>query len=204
MTNETMTTVALLGDALRGERRATRRLVEDLTPIIRASVARTLLASRERSRRDVRQEVEDMTQTVFLCLFADGGRLLLRWDPARGLGLRSFVALLARRRTVAHLRTRRRNPWSEESTEHDTLDLHPAANGEPESIAVRRETVAALSARLRTRVSPRGAELFELLFLEERSTEDVCALTGLTPGAVYGWRTRLSSLAQEIGAELAA
>src|SRR4051812_11535730 len=86
-----------------------------------------------------------------------------RTRPARGLGLGRFVALLARRRTITYLRTRRQNPWSEESTAHDALDLHPDATSGPESTALRREAMAALSARLRTRVSARGARLFELL-----------------------------------------
>ncbi len=199
----TLQTVALVGRALRGERGATRKLVEEIRPAIRGSVARTLLSLCNRSACEIREEIDDFTQTVLLHLFVDDGRLLRLWDPARGRCLRSFVALLARRRTLALLRSRRQNPWSEEPTEHDWLDEQPAPNGEPESTAVTRETIAALTSRLRARLSPRGSELFEILFLEERSTEDACSLTGMTPGAIHTWRSRLSSLAREVAMDLA-
>jgi len=201
MQDDTTGTVALIESALRGERRASRRLVEELTPAIRGSVAKTLLAARR--RMPAKGEVDDITQTIFLALFVDGGRLLLRWDPARGLGLRGFVAMVARRRTVALLRSRRRNPWSEEPVDVEALDEHPAATGEPEATALQREALAAVTERMRARLSRRGAELFEILFLDARSTEDACSLTGLSPNAVHCWKSRMVGLAREMAAELA-
>ena len=44
--------------------------------------------------RDIRQEVEDLSQEVFLQLFAEGGRVLATWQPERGLTLLNFVGLV--------------------------------------------------------------------------------------------------------------
>lgn len=44
--------------------------------------------------------------------------------------------------------------------------------------------------------------MFELLVIEVRSVEDVCAITNLTPDAVYAWRSRLARMAREIAEEL--
>ena len=58
-------------DALSGDRKALRELVDALTPVIQARVVRALLRRRgQAAGRDIRQEVEDMTQDVFSALFA--------------------------------------------------------------------------------------------------------------------------------------
>ena len=62
--------------------------------------------------------------------------------------------------------------------------------------------MAAVIDRVRARVSERGRRIFDLLFLEERAPEDVCAMTGLRLPAVYTWSSRLSSLGREIAAQL--
>ncbi|HET9225941.1 MAG TPA: hypothetical protein VFR31_04700, partial [Thermoanaerobaculia bacterium] len=56
----------LVQHALSGDQTALTRLVAGLTPVIQARVARTLLARRAwlGSGRDVRQEVEDLTQDI--------------------------------------------------------------------------------------------------------------------------------------------
>jgi len=63
--------VGLLREALGGDQAALARLVSLLTPVIQARVARTLLARRSHLGRDrnVRQEVEDLTQEIFLRVF---------------------------------------------------------------------------------------------------------------------------------------
>jgi hypothetical protein len=186
-----------------GERQAARRLVDALTPSVRAGVAEELLLRRSRRGREPRQEVEDITQSVLLYLFANGARALLRWDPARGRELKSFVGLVARRVTAATLRSRRRSPWSDDPVLPEDLDEQNATpTAGPESSAVSRDMLAALTDRVRARLTARGVEMFEMLFLDERPTEDICALTGMAPHAVYRWRGRLSQMVKEIAAEL--
>ncbi|WP_437941041.1 RNA polymerase sigma factor [Sorangium sp. So ce341] len=197
--------LALIARAVSGEPAAVRALVDLLTPTIQERVMRPLLRRRRAAgHRDVRQEVEDMTQSVFLALFADGGRTLRQWDPARGLSLTSFVGLVAEREACSILRSRRRNPWTEQPTEDDALERADGASVSPEPAAISRELLATLAVRLRDRLSERGLELFYLLLVDERSTEDACALTGMTADAVYAWRSRIGRLVRQIAAELAA
>jgi RNA polymerase sigma-70 factor (ECF subfamily) len=185
-----------------GDAQAERELIRALTPVIQASVARTLRRRASLGRR-VGQEVEDVTQSVLLSLFAAAGeRPLSRWDPARGLDLPGFVALLAARETASILRTRRRNPWTEEPTQAEALEQSPSSAAGPETAAGTRRMTIAVVDRVRARLSERGRRIFDLLFLEERAPEDVCALTGLRLPAVYTWSSRLSQLGREIAAQL--
>jgi RNA polymerase sigma-70 factor (ECF subfamily) len=181
---------------------AERELIRALTPIIRASVARTMRRFASR-RREIDQEVEDVTQGVLLVLFVkDGGRALSRWDPDRGLALEGFVALLAAHETASILRNRRRSPWTEEPMATEALDENPTAAAGPEAAASSRRMIAAVVDRVRARVSARGGQVFDLLFLEGHPPEDISALTGLGLPAVYTWSSRLSRLGRQIAAEL--
>ena len=92
-------TADLVRRALAGDQGTLTRLVAVLTPVIQARVARTLLAHRSplASGRDLRQEVEDQIQEVFLALFARDGRVLRSWLSERGLSLENFVGRVAER-----------------------------------------------------------------------------------------------------------
>jgi RNA polymerase sigma-70 factor (ECF subfamily) len=178
--------------ALAGERSALRTVVGALTPVIQARVARILVRHRSAARggRDIRQEVEDMTQDVFVALFDRDGRVLRSWDPERGLSLRGFVGLAAERHTLSRLRSPKRNPWTEEPVD----GLEPAVGDEqdpPEVGVVSRELFQQLADRLREELTPLGLHLFDLLYLEQQPVEAVCASAGMSPAAVYAWRSRL-------------
>src|ERR1700742_4584307 len=109
-------TASLTRRALDGDQAALASLVAVLTPVIQARVARTLLARRsfQSGGRSVRQEVEDLTQEVWVALFAREARVLRSWDAERGLSLPNFVGLVAERQVISFLRSGRRNPWKEE------------------------------------------------------------------------------------------
>jgi RNA polymerase sigma factor (sigma-70 family) len=194
-----------VAQALAGDEPALRRLVALLTPVIQSRVARGLLRWRTgaASGRDVRQEVEDLTQEIFLHLFADDGKVLRAWQPERGLTLANFVGLVAERQTASVLRSGRRSPWKEDPTLAEDLDgLHgaTAASG-PEEIAASREQLQILWRRLAEELSPQGRQLFGLLFLEELPLPEVVARTQLSPDAVYAWRSRLRRLCRRLLAE---
>ena len=183
--------------ALAGDAGAVRRLVDRLTPVIQARVARTLLLRRSGgpAGRDVRQEIEDFSQEIFLLLFSDGGRLLRSWQPERGLSLANFVGLVAERQTVSILRNGKRSPWKEDPTLLEELDGE-AEHRHPEETAATREALRLLLEHLREELSPLGRHLFHLLFLRELSLPEVTAKTGLSADAVYAWRSRLRKLAR--------
>ncbi len=188
-----------LDRALAGDEAALARFVDLSTPVIQARVARRLLTSAP--RRDVRQEVEDMTQEVFLVLFADGGRVLRSWNPEQGLSLANFVGLVAERRALSILRSGKRNPWKEDPTLDAGLDREAPQSG-PEEVTASREQLRLLVARLYEELSPLGRQLFELLFIRDLAVGEVVRHTGMKPDAVYAWRSRLRRLAGRLVGEL--
>jgi RNA polymerase sigma-70 factor (ECF subfamily) len=195
-------TVALVQRALAKDQDAVRALVDALTPVIQARAARALL---RRGPREVRAEVEDITQTVFASLFAGDGRVLRQWDPERGLSLENWVGLRTEHEVASILRSRVRSPLTHTPTPIEELDdllAGGAAEADPEIEAASRELLVAVVARIRQRLSERGRELFELLVVEERPVEDIVALTDLSLDAIYQWRARLARLARRIHAEL--
>jgi RNA polymerase sigma-70 factor (ECF subfamily) len=194
----------LLRRALAGERAATRALVDLLSPVVHARVARKLLRSglARKQGRELRQEVEDFVQEVFVGLFADGGRLLRAWDPTRGLSLLNFVGLLSEHQADSILRSGRRSPWTEEATQGESIERRAGSTESAHAHVSSREILAKIVERLRERLTPAGIELFQLLVVEERSVEDVCRQMGMTADAVYAWRSRLGKQAREIREEL--
>jgi RNA polymerase sigma factor (sigma-70 family) len=197
-------TASLTRRALEGDQTALTALVAALTPVVQARVARTLLARRSllAGGRNIRQEVEDLSQDVFLALFARDARVLRSWESGRGLSLPNFVGLVAERQVLSFLRSGRRNPWKEEAsfTENE-LDAEAPDSG-PEEIAASREHLSLLLDRLREELSPLGWQLFDLLFVQELSQAEVQAASGLSADAVYAWRSRLRRLAQKLVAEM--
>lgn len=191
----------LLEDALAGEDRAVRDLVETLTPVIQARVARTLLA---RGQRRARALLEDLVQEIFLTLLEDDGRVLRSWEPERGMSLENFVGLVATRRTVSYLRSGRRVGWRENPTLDDEDADGPVGpvpvtdDPGPEERVESRDTLRRLLDRMREDLSPQGWQLFDLLYVRERSVERVCAETGLSADAVYAWRSRLRRHARRV------
>lgn len=182
----------LVRRALAGDEPAQTWLVQTLTPIIQSRVARFLLPRRK--GRDVRQEVEDFTQEVFLILFADDGKVLRSWEPERGLSLQNFVGLVAKRVTASILRSGKRSPWKEDPTLSEDLDQTARESG-PEEITATREQLRLLLDRLTEKLSPLGWHLFDLLYLHDLPIEEVMRQTNMTADAVYAWRSRLRRLA---------
>lgn len=194
---------ALVDRVLARDPAATRTFVDRLVPVIQSRVARALLRRRGAAQgRDVRQEVEDQTQSVLLALFEADGRVLRAWDPERGLSLKNFVGLVAERHVAGTLRSARRSPWTEDPTLGTELDEVEDSRPTPERLATDRELASAVLDRMRARLSPLGLKLFEALMVEARPTEEVCSETGMARAALYTWRSRLTKLVKSIALEL--
>jgi RNA polymerase sigma-70 factor (ECF subfamily) len=197
----------LVSRSLAGDETALARLVDRLTPVVQARVARTLLLSVPAERRSgLRQQIEDLSQEVFLALFRDGGKVLRSWEPERGLSLDNFVGLVARRRALSFLRSGRGGARAEEPA--DDGELQRAAppggpEGGPERRAVSRDQHRRLLRRLEEDLSPLGWHLFRLLLVEERPLDEVERSTRMSRDALYAWRSRLRrrarGLLDEIG-----
>lgn len=195
----------LIARALDGDPLACRALVERLAPVIQTRVNRALERWAAFGRgRDIRQEMVDLIQEVFLALFAREGRVLRSWDPERGASLENFIGLVAEREVRGVLRSRRRNPWTEDPTLHDDfteVDDAPLADRRVAS----REVLVEVYDRLQLRLSAQGLALFEALVVEGRPVPWVAARFEMSRDAIYAWRTRLRrtmiTIADEITAE---
>jgi RNA polymerase sigma factor (sigma-70 family) len=182
---------ALIGAALAGDREAIRRLTGRLRPVVHAEVAHLLLRRGPRHAAQARQEVEDLVQEVFARLWADNGERLRRWAPERGRSLDSWVRLVARSRALDLLRSRRQSPWQGEPTEPEALDRVPLADDAAQVGTVdARDSLERMQAWLRDRLSERDWQLFLSLFAEEIPVQQVCEEVGMTPAAVYQWKSR--------------
>ena len=143
-----------------------------------------------------------MAQEVFGGLFARGGRVLKSWDPERGLSLKNFVGLVTEREVASILRTGTRNPWRDDPTLEGELDEHAGKDEGLEQQIASREVLQAVLDGVRMQLSPRGLQMFQMLIVEGRSTDDVCAKVGMSTDAVYAWRSRCTKLVRKIAAEV--
>jgi RNA polymerase sigma-70 factor (ECF subfamily) len=196
--------VALVAPVLARDARAMRQFVREAKVVVEARVARVLLrAGRKQGARDVRQEIADIAQEVFLHLFEADAAVLRAWDPARGLSLANFVGLVAERDAISILRSGRRSPWTEDPT--DFADAGEAFTDDAPSmqrVVQSRDMLMSIVDRLREELSPRGFELFVRLYVDEATVEEVCAAFAMQPDAVYAWRSRLAKRVRALGEEL--
>ncbi len=183
---------ALLARVRAGAPGAMCQLVRHLSPGVHAAVARTLLQyGRSSALRNVREETRDMSQDAFAVLFADNGRVLDRWDPAGGLSLGGFAAMVARRRTISSLRSRVRNPWQDDPTDCQELARMRAGEDSHEAAVAARQLLDVALERVRANQSERGRTMLDLLVVQDLDNDEAGARSGLSRGATYQWRSRL-------------
>ena len=182
-----------LGAVLAGEEAAVAGFVRTSTPLIAGVVRGVLLRSGPGYMASrLQEDVDDVVQQVLMALFANGARLLRRFDPSRA-SLATFLRQVTRSRTVDHIRRRAQRPWEEPSTACDVLERMAGAVPGPdvEERLAERQTIAQAFASVADVVNPIGANLLEPLFVEEWDADTLAAETGLTRGAVNKWRSRL-------------
>lgn len=182
----------LLKTSLDGDDPSLRRLVELMTPVVHVRVARAVRRRVHEARgREVRQDLEDLTQDVFAALFAKNGKALRAWNPERGLSFLSFVGFLAEREVGMQLRTAKRNPWTEDPTADDALGRAMGPASSPERAVETRDLLHRLLEELRIWLTPEGRRYFQLLYIDEKSVTEVADAAGTTADALYAWRSRL-------------
>jgi DNA-directed RNA polymerase specialized sigma24 family protein len=180
------------------------RLVMYLLPLVRKRVRRALLRRRARLGIGMIDHVcDDLVQDTLVALLDRRSRVLRGWCQERG-SLRGFVGVVAERQVGMVLRSPRRSPFTELATDCDELEraqsrseaftaVSEAANAES------RNSLRVLSELLREHLSERGYFVFEVLFLEQSSTERALERTGLSRDALYAWRCRIVRQAQMLG-----
>ncbi len=196
----------LVQRALSGDRNALLAFVRLVTPVIQARVARVLHARGRRAGAAVRDEVEDITQQVFLSLFERDAHVLRVWDPQRGLSLKNFVGLVAERDAMSIARRGRRSPCVVQ--DDNSVDRDAAAEGQQlvESFELQvesRDILLNVVHTLRERLSPLGLQLFEMLVVDQMPVDEVASAMSMTAVAVYAWSSRLAKQARAIASEFA-
>lgn len=184
----------LIERALAGDGPALTELVDRLTPVIQARVARSLLRNPCGGIDDPTEYLKDLTQEVFLSLFKNGGEVLRRWDPERGASLENFVGLVTERKVISELRRVSVRPTSELPADMEPVD--PSADDGPERSTGSKYLLHGLMEHFRRELSPLGWTLFELLFIWEGSIQEVSHDLNMNPEAVRKWRTRLRASAR--------
>lgn len=184
---------ALVERALSGAPLGVEELLRQLTPTIQVRVTRALLRNPfGGAPRNIREEVEDLTQDVWVALFDRNARMLRRWDPAKGMSLRNFVGIIAQRHAAGSLGTRRHNPWYDEPVAAETIERAMSTVAAPDNrIAARQAWRAAMDATSRE-LSDRGRRMLRFMFGEQLDNDEIAARTGLTLSAIYKWRSRLT------------
>ncbi|MCH9651167.1 MAG: sigma-70 family RNA polymerase sigma factor [Deltaproteobacteria bacterium] len=175
---------AFVGDAL-----ALEALVGRLTPIVARRVVRALVRMGREDLARQRDMTRDLTQDVFLDLFDKGAKILRDWQPSRGMSLENFVGMVAERRTLGRLG--RRHYRVTETEEIEATPSTPFTGADPEEEAVARDDWRQLLDVLERKLSPIGWQMFQLLFVDERSQSEIEQETGLSRDAIYAWRSRL-------------
>ena len=154
----------LMARAQAGEREAYRRLLEDITPFIRALASRRL--------RDA-GEVEDAVQDVLLTVHA----IRHTYDPARPFA--PWLTAIANRRIIDRLRRRMRSNviLTPLSSQHETFSA-PDANLDSvgSDVTALRGAIENLPAGQR--------QAIELLKLEEMSLREAAAASGMSVAAL--------------------
>lgn len=166
---------------------AIRSLVAYLRPVVQAQVARVLLVHGRRAERArIRASVEDAVQDVMQHLFAHDWRHLRAWDPTKGRSLRSWVGLLADRRTRDALRVR-------EVTVLQVAGVPEGVVGGQDSEAqvITAQLWQTVRGRVLAELTPDGCAMFALLFDQDLSTQEIMAQSGKGEGAIFKRRHEL-------------
>ncbi|MEM7677947.1 MAG: sigma-70 family RNA polymerase sigma factor, partial [Myxococcota bacterium] len=90
---------------------------------------------------------------------------------------------------ISILRSGRRSPWTEEPTPVEDMDLAPEPS--PETALQNADEARRLMAVLRGELSTRSMLMFEGLYIEQKTVQEICDEFGLSKNALYAWRSRL-------------
>ena len=187
--------------ALTGDAASLWTIVDSWAPVVQARVVRVLNRQGYRRGPRIRQEVEDLVQEVFVSLFEKDARALRSWKPEGRLSLQNWVGLIAEQQVTMILRTRKRNPWTEDPTPIGRLD-RPAESANPQDVTIAADKLERLLDLLQEELSPLGWTLFKKLYVEEASVAEVVNALGMSREAVYAWRSRLRRTSRQLRARL--
>ncbi len=186
----------LVGRALDGHKGAMRMLVRRLLPVIRSRVSAYL---GRRGGRLGHQDVDDLTQEIWLKLMERDGHLLRSYDAARGKSLEGYVGLTCRRelwRRNRALNAERRGSGQ------DDAPLEAAAttagdSPDPEALAMGRDLLDSLQDHLKANLAERGRLVLAAVYEDQRSPAETAELMGVRQQVVYNWMHKIRTLTRD-------
>jgi RNA polymerase sigma factor (sigma-70 family) len=147
-----------------------------------------------------RDDLDDLTNDVWLTLLRDDMRKLRQYDAARGFRIASFIGLVATNATIDHLRTRS----SETSPLDEVVEDVVSLRAEPPRDVVEWREEAALAQAALARLSGDEREFVVWCFRDEQSPEEMARALGVTTNTVYSRKFKIREKLQRIVADLAA
>lgn len=186
----------LVRRALDGHKGAMRMLVRRLVPVIRSRVSVYL---NRRGGRLGHQDVDDLTQEIWLTLMERDGHLLRTYDAERGKSLEGYVGLTCRRelwRRNRALNAERRGGGQ------DDAPLEAAArtagdSPDPEALAMGRDLLDSLQGHLEANLAERGRLVLAAIYEDHRSPAETAELMGVRQQVVYNWMHKIRTLTRE-------
>jgi len=147
-----------------------------------------------------RDDVDDLTNDVWLQLLRDDMRKLRQYDHTRGFRITSFIGLVATNVAIDHLRTRQAESAPLDEVVEDEVSLR---NDTLSDVVEFREKASLAQAAL-SRLSHEERDFVVWCFREEQSPEELARSLGITTNTVYSRKFKIREKLQKIVASLAA
>lgn len=189
----------LLQGCIRGDAGARRRLVDEYSGIVSYGVS---VIFQQFGRPSRKEEIEDMSQEVFLALFDQDARKLRQYQGRNGCSLASWIRVVANRLTIDRLRKEGRtisldDPGNAEATK--IRETRPDGTPGPEP----QVEEAMRAARVREMIEdlPSKDRLFvQLFYFQGLPIEEVAQNLSITTNAAYVRKMRLHEKLRRIAA----
>lgn len=191
----------LLKQVLNGDRRANREFERLATPLIQRAVAQILYRCWQGDPSLARQQLADLVQDVYICLWENDQKKLRDFNPTRG-PLPAFVKLIAKQTTITRLRTKRTDPRTHISLDEDLLAkiFSEATENSAEQDFLRRDLLNKAAAQLTDQLEPAKLSLFRALMVEQ--TDDLEALAQQHQTSIGNLQQHRSRFKQKLQAVL--
>lgn len=192
-------TQELLQGCIRGDAGARRRFVDEYSGIVSFGVS---VIFQQFGRPSRKEEIEDLSQEVFLALFDQDARKLRQYQGRNGCSLASWIRVVANRLTIDRLRKEGRtisldDPMNAEATKIRETRPDAAPGPEPQVEEAMR------AARVREMIDdlpPKDKLFVKLFYFQGMPIEEVAETIGVTTNAAYVRKMRLHEKLRRIAA----
>jgi len=191
-----------VSQAVAGNKAAIGLLVSNLTPVIQLAVAHILRRSTPPYQHNhVDLDIADYCQNVFMLLFKNNSKVLKDWDPAKGMNLKSYISLIAKRQVISSLRKVKFTQSLDDDSINENIESFLKTPDEGHQFVNRHLLIRIISC-LKNEISEFGYEIFVQIFLYGFSAEEIANKTNLSKNSIYVWKNRLKKHVKKISDDL--